>query len=201
MTAKIITFSPKDCSKFFLAAAIFFYTSIFFVPLGVFADTIMDCANAGGEYSMGALTGPPAYPTCVAYCTSQGSTKLRTAPGTDCCCKAASSPASSGSVGPTSRPASLVGNNIGGLFDINPFGTNTDVRKIVGDVIRYVLGIIGTIALVIFFYGGIQWMTSLGEEARITKGRETMVWAGLGMIVIFASYTIVNFILSRLLGS
>lgn len=102
---------------------------------------------------------------------------------------------------PGSPAASAINSSGFGNFNINPLGDRTDIRKIVGDVIRAILGIIGTIALIIFFYGGIQWMTSLGEEARIKKGRETMVWAGLGLVVVFASYTIVQFIISRLLGS
>jgi hypothetical protein len=68
-------------------------------------------------------------------------------------------------------------------------------------VIRGVFGIIGTIALVIFIYGGFMWMTAFGEESKVKKGWDTMIWAGMGLAVIFGSYVAVDFILKAILGS
>ena len=38
-------------------------------------------------------------------------------------------------------------------------------------------------------------MTSAGNAQRIEKGRETLTWAAIGLVVIFASYALVNLIL------
>ena len=83
-------------------------------------------------------------------------------------------------------------------FDVNPL-VSENVPELVGNFLRAFFGIIGVIALVIFIYGGLLWMTSMGEEDRVKKGRETMIWAGLGLIAIFGSYTIVQFILDAVL--
>ena len=80
----------------------------------------------------------------------------------------------------------------------NPLGSLSDPRIIVGQVIRVALGIIGSLALVLFIYGGMLWMTSSGNTEMITKGRNTLLWAVIGLLVVFGSYTIINFVLQNL---
>lgn len=83
----------------------------------------------------------------------------------------------------------------------NPLGATSDIPTLIGMVLRGLFGIIGTIALAIFIYGGFVWMTAFGEEQKVKKGWDTMMWAGLGLIVIFGSYVVVGFILKAILGS
>lgn len=78
---------------------------------------------------------------------------------------------------------------------------NVNIPVIAGNVIRYVLGIIGSVALIIFLYGGIQWMIATGDDTRVKKGLDTMIWAGLGLVIIFGSYVAVQFLLTAVLGS
>ena len=85
-------------------------------------------------------------------------------------------------------------------FD-NPLGNQVDIPLIAGDIIKKVLGIIGSVALVIFLYGGIQWMIATGDDTRVKKGLDTMIWAGLGLVIIFGSYVAVQFLLTAVLGS
>jgi hypothetical protein len=82
----------------------------------------------------------------------------------------------------------------------NPLGT-TDLSLIIGKIIRGVLDFLGVLALVMFIWGGIQWMTSGGSEEKIKSGRDTMVWAALGLALIFASYSILNFVFSIIFKS
>lgn len=76
----------------------------------------------------------------------------------------------------------------------NPIG-ESDPRIIVGNVIKVVLGLVGSLALVLFIYGGVVMMTSAGNSDRVATGRNTLVWATIGLLVIFSSYTIVGFII------
>lgn len=78
---------------------------------------------------------------------------------------------------------------------INPLG-ETDVRVILGRVISAALSIVGTLALLMFVYGGVLWMTSRGDTKQVTKGKDTITWAVLGLVIIFASYTLVNALIS-----
>jgi hypothetical protein len=80
---------------------------------------------------------------------------------------------------------------------LNPLGTSSP-QQLLGRIIKNVLGILGSIALVIFLYGGIMWMTSMGSSDKIQKSLSTLVWGALGVIVILASYSIVSFVLENI---
>ncbi len=72
----------------------------------------------------------------------------------------------------------------------NPLGTS-DVRVVIGRVIQAMLGLSGALALLMFVWGGFQWITSGGEKEKIQKGKNTLIWATIGMFFIFISYTVV----------
>jgi hypothetical protein len=82
---------------------------------------------------------------------------------------------------------------------VNPIQA-TSVPLLVNSVIRTILGVVGALALFMFVYGGVLWMTSGGNSTRIEKGKDTLIWATIGLFIIFASYAILNFILTALSG-
>ena len=76
--------------------------------------------------------------------------------------------------------------------------TGTDVSIIVGKAISNVLGIIGAVTLVVFIISGIMWMTSSGNAKKVESAQKSMIWAGLGLFVIFISYILVKYIIQGL---
>lgn len=97
-----------------------------------------------------------------------------------------------------SQPAATEGNGVTVLQ--NPLTTD-DPREIVGLVIRAVLGIVGSLALLMFIYGGFLWVTSAGNDEKVKKGKDIIVWASIGLAVIFFSYIMVTFVIGALTGS
>lgn len=80
----------------------------------------------------------------------------------------------------------------------------TDVPHLIGGIIRFSLGVVGAVFLLMFIYGGFLWLTAGGEADRVKKARHTLVNAVLGLAIIFLSYTIVSFIITmsgRIQGS
>lgn len=75
---------------------------------------------------------------------------------------------------------------------------NLTVQQIIGSAIKVFLGIVGSVALVMFFYGGYLWLISGGSSDRIKKGKETLVWATIGLIVIFSSGILVKTVINAL---
>lgn len=69
--------------------------------------------------------------------------------------------------------------------------------QLIGKAIKAVLGVIGAIALLMFVYGGLMWMLSGGSADKIKKAQTTLIWATIGLAVIFASYTLVDFVLQQ----
>ncbi len=76
----------------------------------------------------------------------------------------------------------------------NPLGDITSIPQVIGRVVNMFTGIAGSIALLMFVYGGVLWLTSSGNEERITAGKKAIVWATIGLFVIFGSYAILRVI-------
>lgn len=75
----------------------------------------------------------------------------------------------------------------------NPLKVDS-VPELIGIIIKAVLGIVGSIALLMFIYGGFMWLTSGGNDEKIKEGRKTLVWSIIGLALIFASYAILKFV-------
>ncbi len=77
----------------------------------------------------------------------------------------------------------------------NPMGKGrTDISKILGDIIKYAMGILCSLTLLVFVYGGFLWLISAGSDERVKKGSQTMLWAVIGIFIIFASYGILTLV-------
>jgi len=99
---------------------------------------------------------------------------------------------------PTSKPCDP-NNPASGYCLPNPLQT-TSVFDLAGRIIKAVFGVTGVIALIMFIWGGMLWMFSGGSPDKVKRGRDTLVWATLGIVIIFASYAIMDFLLGKLLG-
>ncbi len=143
------------------------------------------CTAAGGVYNDGDRT-------CTASLFAADCTTLR----------ADYNAPPSGST-PTNSPVVGPGGSRGAPAPTlpNPLGGTTDVRTIIARVINAALGISGSLALLMFIWGGMLWLTSGGSPERIQKGKNTIVWAVLGLVLIFGSYAILNFVLGTILGT
>jgi hypothetical protein len=70
------------------------------------------------------------------------------------------------------------------------------IPTIIGNVISGLLGIFGALFLILIMWGGVQWMFAGGEPAKVKAAQATLSNAILGMLVVAASYAIVNFVLN-----
>jgi hypothetical protein len=75
---------------------------------------------------------------------------------------------------------------------------DTDINKLIGQIINAVLGIVGSLALVMFIYGGFTWMLAAGNNEKVQKGKDIIIWAAVGLVVIFSAYALVKFVFSGL---
>ncbi len=89
-------------------------------------------------------------------------------------------------------------NPIGGTEE-NPQGT-FDMRIILGRAVQVVMGLLGSITLGVLFYGGFLWLTSAGNSDKVSKGSKTMLYAVIGLFIIFGSYGILSTIIQGVRG-
>lgn len=70
----------------------------------------------------------------------------------------------------------------------------TSVVTVAGNVIGSALSIVAVIFFILMVYGGFVWMTARGNDQLVEKGRNTIVMAITGMVVIFGAYAITTLV-------
>lgn len=182
--------------------AVFIYLLSVFVPFrGVVLaaedpvcreDAVDACVGAGGDQTICDLA---AYPQCEVSDNATGPVDEFGDPATspnDNTDEFGDYPTSPNTDTPAKNPG-----DVRAVTIINPLGV-TDPRAFIGRVIRAIISIIGSITLLMFVYGGVLWITSMGEKDKVEKGKKIMVWCVLGLGVIASSYVIVNAVITGL---
>jgi hypothetical protein len=85
------------------------------------------------------------------------------------------------------------------LNQFNPFGT-ADINEIIARLTRALLGIIGTISFAVFVLSGVRLILARGAEDKITKAKDSMTWALVGLVVALGSYAILSKVFDVLVG-
>ncbi|MBI5794625.1 Ig-like domain-containing protein [Candidatus Uhrbacteria bacterium] len=78
------------------------------------------------------------------------------------------------------------------------FTTTADVTVIITRLIRTAISFIGVIAVAFVLYGGFMFMTAGGNAERVKSAKKILLNALIGLILVFASFAIVSFILNAL---
>lgn len=61
-------------------------------------------------------------------------------------------------------------------------------------VLGFLLSGLGALTLLMGIYGGASWLLAAGNEEKITKAKKTLSYAVLGLVIVLASYSIINFV-------
>ncbi len=76
----------------------------------------------------------------------------------------------------------------------------SQVTQLAVNFIILILGMSGSVALVMFVYGGFNWVFAQGRPEYIQTGKDTMKHAIIGLAIIFGAYAIINFLIATLGG-
>ena len=69
------------------------------------------------------------------------------------------------------------------------------LSEMIGRIIKVVLGFVGTLFFALTVYAGYLWMTAQGNEEQVTKAKDVLKMAVIGVIIVVAAYSITTFIL------
>lgn len=61
-------------------------------------------------------------------------------------------------------------------------------------VLDFLIGVSGLVAVIILVYGGVMFITSAGESDKVEKATNIIKYAIMGLILVFISVMIVNFV-------
>ena len=65
-------------------------------------------------------------------------------------------------------------------------------------VSKWILGMVGSLALVMFIYGGVLFLVSGGGSEKISQAKKILVAAVIGLIIVFTSFLIIQFVLGSM---
>ena len=80
-----------------------------------------------------------------------------------------------------------------------PVGTPGDFGQSIVNLTNWVLGFATMIAVLALIWGGMNYLTSAGNEETAKSGKQTIKYALLGLIVAGIAYALVNVVVSIIL--
>jgi len=97
-------------------------------------------------------------------------------------------------------------NQVNGTINtgIVTYGTFTglgtkDLREGVMGIINLIFTFLGVIAIVLILYAGFLWLVSAGSEEKVGQAKKIITGAVIGLVIIFISYAIAQFVISELI--
>ena len=74
------------------------------------------------------------------------------------------------------------------------------LMKRVQTIINVVISVLGIVTVVMIIIGGVQYITSSGDTAKLTKAKNTIMYGVIGLVIALLAFAIVNFVLSNVWG-
>ncbi len=81
----------------------------------------------------------------------------------------------------------------------NPLGTTRTISDVLINFTKWLLGIAGVIALLALIVGGVRMILAFGREDMVASSKKIIYWAIIGLVVIVASYAIINIVVNDIL--
>ncbi len=75
---------------------------------------------------------------------------------------------------------------------------NTDLEGSIGTILMIVYSLIGIVAVVMIILGGVSYATSQGDPGKIKKGKDTILYGIIGLIIVLLAFAITQFVLNQL---
>ncbi len=88
-------------------------------------------------------------------------------------------------------PSQYVGQSQGKKIDLIKNLPSGDWQTILTQIIKFILAITGTLALISFTYAGIIFLTGRGEEDQLSKAKKLLIWTIAALGIIAVSYAVV----------
>ena len=93
-------------------------------------------------------------------------------------------------------------NAIGGITGLGSVDVSSDagLYEKIAAIINILLGFAGVIATILIIVAGTRWILSGGNEEEITKAKNIIKGAVIGILIVLGAYVVVNFVAEELIG-
>lgn len=83
----------------------------------------------------------------------------------------------------------------------NETSAKDNVQTIVTNILNGIIGASALVAVIYAVIGGINYITSQGNAAKVQKAKETILYALIGLVVCALSFAIVNWVIINAINS
>ena len=84
--------------------------------------------------------------------------------------------------------------NIQGVNDV-------ELAQLVVDIINWLIGFAAVLSVVMIISSGFQYIFSFGDSKRIGRATSSLIFALVGLVLVFLAPTIIQFVLNNFLGN
>ena len=84
--------------------------------------------------------------------------------------------------------------NIQGVNDV-------ELAQFVVDIINWLIGFAAVLSVVMIISSGFQYIFSFGDSKRIGRVTSSLIFALVGLVLVFLAPTIIQFVLNNFLGN
>ena len=78
------------------------------------------------------------------------------------------------------------------LPKVDSFEGQDDLTEVVKQIINAVIGVLGIVCVVVMIIGGVNYMTSSGDTSKVEKGKKTIIYGMIGLVICVLAFIIVN---------
>lgn len=79
--------------------------------------------------------------------------------------------------------------------------SSADPQTLLSRILNLLLLLGAAAALIFLIIGGFKWITAGGDKTKVEAARSTIVGAIIGLIVVFLSFFVINFVFKLLTGN
>ena len=76
-------------------------------------------------------------------------------------------------------------------------GSGDPINSVI-NIVNVVIGVLGVVAVIVIIFGGVQYMTSAGDAGKVKKGKDTILYGIVGLVICILAAAIVNFVITGL---
>jgi hypothetical protein len=77
--------------------------------------------------------------------------------------------------------------------------TSKTLAESIANIVKIALSFLGILFLILILYGGFTWMTAAGNDDKISKAKDIIKAAVIGVAIVITAYAITYFVIDQLL--
>ena len=81
---------------------------------------------------------------------------------------------------------------------VNSAAATDDLQSSVVYIVKRVVAVLGVVAVAVIVFGGVMYMTSMGDTSKVKKGKDTILYGVIGLVICALAFAIVNFVIDGL---